>query len=67
MAQAACSLWPTLRGGGEYGTPGTVPDARKEAERVDDYLAAAEYLIAQKFTSPRHLAALRYSNAGCWS
>src|SRR5690606_18655605 len=52
-----------LRGGGEYGREWHEAGTRTRKQNVfDDMAAAAEYLIAQKYTSPGHLAIHGRSN-----
>jgi prolyl oligopeptidase len=54
-----------LRGGGEYGAQWHLAGTRANKQNVfDDFIAAAEYLVAQRYTVPQRLVIRGGSNGG---
>jgi len=65
LEQGGWFALPNLRGGGEYGENWHEQGMFEKKQNVfDDWFAAAEYLIANKYTSPQRFAITGRSNGG---
>jgi prolyl oligopeptidase len=65
LEQGGWFALPNLRGGGEYGESWHEQGMFEKKQNVfDDWFAAAEYLIANKYTSAAHFAISGRSNGG---
>ncbi|HEY6448919.1 MAG TPA: prolyl oligopeptidase family serine peptidase [Acidobacteriaceae bacterium] len=65
MQQGGFFALPNLRGGNEYGESWHKAAMFQNKQNVfDDFFAAAEYLIANHYTSPAHFAIRGRSNGG---
>lgn len=65
MEQGGILAVPNLRGGGEYGKKWHIAGTKMQKQNVfDDFIAAGEYLIENKYTSSDYLAIRGGSNGG---
>ena len=65
LEQGGIYVQVNLRGGSEYGEAWHLAGTKMQKQNVfDDFIAAAEWLIAQQYTDKKHLAIVGGSNGG---
>jgi len=65
MERGGIYAQPSLRGGSEYGAAWHAAGTKERKQNVfDDFAAAAKFLIAQRYTSAKHLGIHGRSNGG---
>src|SRR5690625_883311 len=65
LEQGGIYAVPNLRGGGEYGQNWHLAGTKMQKQNVfDDFIAAAEYLVSENYTSSENLAIAGGSNGG---
>ena len=65
VEQGGVFAMPNIRGGGEFGEPWHQAGMLSKKQNVfDDFIAAAEWLVANRYTKPERLSILGGSNGG---